>query len=199
MKKIDIDTWEKKVKVNNKLVPKKKVLEYYRKIWKSDKDFRNAVKTNGVFVRASYHNKDVIKRKNIKINNLQDLEKAIHEHAVEFILPVKKTKYKSFVDVDMPKKYLPKKKSISKSIVDKLKQANVKLGMVVESPRGVHIYSNTDKRTIRKALKQIADENKQMIVGKTSKDKIVLDPNETAVAIPNSLSTKGKPYRKWKL
>ena len=186
---------EKKVKVNNKQIPKHEVLRYYRNLWKKNPAFRNTVKTKGVFIRASYKNKDVIKRHNIRINNLKDLERAVDQHAVEFIIPIKKTRYKNYVDIDMPRKHLKQKRSIAKSIVNKMRK-KTKVNMVVETPRGIHIYSNSDKKTIHKACKQIADEDKRMIVGKTSKNKIVLDPNESAVAIPGSLSTKGKPYRR---
>jgi hypothetical protein len=191
------ETWNKPIVVGNKEIEKKKVLDYYKKLWKKDKTFRDTLKKEGIFVRASYGKKGVIKRKGIKIKGINDLEKMIHEHAVEFILPVKKTGFNSFVDIDMPKKHIPKRRQIARSIIDKLKKRKIQINLVTDSPRGVHIFSKTDKKQVNTALKEIVEGDERMRVGKTSKTKIVLDPSESAVAIPNSLSIKGKPYKKW--
>ena len=196
---IEIDTWDKKVKVNNKMVPKKKVLDYYRNLWKNDIRFRNTVKKNGIFVRASDGGKSVIRRKGIKIDNIEDLEKVIYEHGVEFIAPTKNVDI-NVIDIDMPSKYIPKKRQISHKIVQELKSQGVKVSVVTDSPRGAHVFSKSSKPQLRKALKMISDNDKakRFHVGKSSQDKIVLDPGEPNVAIPRSLSIKGKPYKIWK-
>ena len=100
----------------------------------------------------------------------------------------------------MPKRYIPKKRQISRTVVNKLKKRGIKVSMVTDAPRGAHIFSRASKGDIRKALKDIAkeDKNKRFYVGKSSNKKIVLDPSEPNIAVPNSLSIKGKPYKKWK-
>lgn len=194
-----MNTWDKKVKVNNKLVPKRKVLDYYKTLWKKNRRFRETLKKKGIFVRASYGKKSIIRRKNININSMKDLEKVVHEHGVEFIAPTKNVD-KNVVDIDMPKKYLSKRKPISRSVVKELKKRGVKISLVTDSPRGAHIFSKSSTSKLKKALKEIAqaDSDKKFHVGKSSKKRIVLDPAEPNVAVPNSLSMRGKPYKQWK-
>ena len=192
-----MNTWSKKVKVDNKMVSKRKVLDYYRKLWKEDKTFKDTVKKKGLFVRSSFGKKSVIRRKGIKINNITDLEKVVNEHAVELITPVKNTKANSLVDIDIPRSQLSNKKKISRSIVKRLKEKDIDVALVTDSPRGSHIFCRSKKPKLKKALKEIASEDKKLYVGKSSKDKVVLDAGEPAVALPNSLSIKGKPYKKW--
>jgi len=194
-----MNTWDKKVTVNGQNIPKRQVLNYYKKLWKNNRRFRETVKKKGIFVRASYGKKSVIRRKNISINSYKDLEKAIHEHGVEFIAPTKNVD-KNVVDIDMPKKYLPKKRIISRSVARELKKRGIKISLITESPNGSHIFSKSTKPQIKKALTEIAldDKDNKFHVGKSSKNKIVLDPYEPNVAIPYSLSIKGKPYKPWK-
>jgi hypothetical protein len=195
-----MDTWNKKVKVNKKMIPKKKVFKYYKKLWKENPTFRNLLRKKGVFVRASYKNgKTAIKRKGIKIKNINDLERAIKEHSVEFIAPTKNID-KTVVDIDMPSKFIPRKRYISRKVVNELKKQKIPVSIVTDSPRGAHIFSSATKSQLKKALEKIVkkDKDKKFYVGKSSKKKIVLDPYEPNVAIPDSLSTKGKPYKRWK-
>jgi hypothetical protein len=194
-----MNTWDKKVTVNGKHIPKKQVLRYYKNLWKNNRRFRDTLKKNGIFVRASYGTKSVIRRKNISIGSYKDLEKVIHEHGVEFIAPTKNVD-KNVIDIDMPKKYLPKKRRISRSVVNALKKKGIKISLITDSPNGSHIFSKSTKPQIKKALSEIAleDKDKKFHVGKSSKHKIVLDPSEPNVAIPHSLSIKGKPYNPWK-
>jgi len=197
MKKIDIDTWEKKVKVNNEKIPKKKVLDYYREMWKN-KSFRDVVTKKGIFVRANYGNKSIIRRKNIRIKSFEDLKKVVHEHGVEFISPVKNFGYDSILDIDMPKKHLKNRKGIVRSVVRKLRSKGITVAEVTDAPRGAHIFSNTKKKDMKKALRQIAKDDDTFHIGKSSSKKVVLDPDEPNIAVPGSLSIKGKPYKKWR-
>lgn len=197
MKKIDPESWKKKVKVNNKKVSKKKVLDYYSTLWKR-KSFRDVLQKDGIFVRADYGSKSIIKRKNISIKKFKDLKKIIHEHGIELITPLKNTKYNSVVDIDMPKKYVDNKKHISQTVVDKLRDEGVKINMVTDAPRGAHIFSKSKKSKVKDALKKIAGSDDKFYVGKSSKKRIVLDPDEPNIAVPGSLSIKGKPYRIWR-
>ena len=193
-----VDTWNKKVKVNKQMVPKKKVLSYYRKLWNKSPGFRSLLKKKGAFIRATYDGKVIIKRRKIKFNNWDDVEEAIKEHSVEFHIPVNKLKYKSYIDIDMPKKYGSDKQRIARSIVSRLKKHKTNIAMVVDSPHGIHIFSNTSKQKLVKSLNEVASEDKRLMVGKSSSSKITLDPHEPNTAIPESLSYKGTPYRKWK-
>jgi len=190
-----MDTWKKEITVGNKKLQKKKVLQYYRNLWKK-KSFRDIVRKKGVFVRASY-GKPVIKRKNIKIDTFNDMRKIIHEHGVEIISPVKNIGYKSAVDVDMPKRYLKGRKKNAWTVIRRLKESRVDVAEVTDSPRGVHIFSRSKKSDMRQALERIAKEDSRFHVGRSSKQKIVLDAGESNMAIPGSLSIKGKPYKKW--
>ena len=182
-----------KVKVNNKFVSKETVKKHYRKKWKK-KSFRNLIKKQGVFTKNSFKGKTVVKRKNIKINNWEDLEKQLDNHAVEFIIPTKKTG-KRFVDVDIPKNRLNNKSNIKKHIVKNLKNRNVDIDSITSTPSGIHIFTKSSKSKLVNALKSIQHKDKRFKVGrKRSSSKIILDPYENAVAIPGSLSIKGKPY-----
>ena len=179
------------------MVQKKSVLEYYRNLWNESPTFRTLLKKKGAFIRATYDGKVVIKRRGIKFNNIEDLENAVREHAVEFHIPAKETKYASYLDIDLPPRYQSNKKSVSRSLVDKLKKKNVNVSLVTDAPSGIHVFSKTPKQKLMKALHEIEAGDKRLLVGKSSKTKIVIDPNEPNVAIPGSLSYKGKPYRKW--
>ena len=88
---------------------------------------------------------------------------------------------------------------ISRSIIKKLKTKRVNISLVTDAPSGIHVFSNTPKSKLMKALHEMETEDKRLIVGKSSKTKIVIDPNESNVAIPNSLSYKGIAYRTWKV
>ena len=191
-------TWDKKVKVNNTMVPKKKVLAYYKRLWAESPGFRSMLRTKGAFIRATYDGKTVIKRKKIRFEEWKDVEAAVKEHAVEFHIPANKTKFASYVDVDMPPPYVPKKQPIARSLINKLRRRNINVSMVTDAPSGIHIFSKTPKHKLIKALKDIEANDKRILIGKSSRTKIVIDPNEPNVAIPGSLSYKGKPYRKWK-
>jgi hypothetical protein len=194
-----MDTWNKKVKVNKKMIPKKTVLAYYRKLWAESPGFRSLLKKKGAFIRATYDGKTVIKRRKIKFNNWGDVEEAIKEHAVEFHIPVNKLKYKSYVDIDMPKKYQPDKHRIARSIVNKLKKRKINISLVTDAPSGVHVFSKTNKSKLMKALNEVANEDKRLLIGKSSETKVIMDPNEPNAAIPGSLSYKGTPYKRLKL
>jgi hypothetical protein len=192
------DTWNKKVKVNNQAVPKKRVRDYYKRLWNKDPNFRENLRKKGLFIRAMYNGKPTIVRKGIKIQDWADLEKLIRDHAVEVHLPVKQYDYVSYIDVDMPPRYVKNRKQLGKSLVNRLKKKGVKVALVTDSPSGVHIFSNTKKAELKNALKEIASEDKRFAVTRSSKTKIALDPTEPNTAVPGSLSCKGKPYWKWK-
>lgn len=197
-----MNTWDKKVKVNNKYVPKRKVLDYYKNLWNSSTRFRNLLKKNGAFIRASYNGKPVVKRKKIKIKDFDDLKRAIKEHAVEFHVPSKKTPYTSYLDIDLPPRYKKRRKQVSRSVIDQLKDEGVNVSLVTDAPSGAHIFSTSPQSKLKKALQNIKNKNKRTKkryhIGKSSRNKIVLDPSEPNVAIPDSLSMKGKPYKQWK-
>ena len=144
-----MNTWDKKVKVDNKMVSKQKVLDYYKKLWKNDKAFKDTVKKKGLFVRSSFGNKSVIRRKGIKIDNIKDLEKLIHERSVELIAPVKNTEANSLVDIDVPRSQLSNKKRISRSIVKQLKEKDIDITIVTDSPRGSHIFCRSKKPKLK--------------------------------------------------
>jgi len=188
-----MDTWNKKVKVSNKNITKKSVRDYYKKLWKSDKTFRETIKKKGLFVRASFNGKPIIRRKHIKVDNWNDLEELIKNHAVEFHTKSSNVS-RSYIDVDIPKSKIGNKKSICSKIINALKKNNVKIKKVTDSPSGVHIFTTSNKKKLIGSLKEL--DNNKYHIGKTSKDKIILDPHEPNVAIPRSLSIKGKPYRK---
>jgi len=192
-----MDTWKKKVKVNKKNIEKKKVKLYYKQLWKN-KSFRNLVTKDDVFVRASHNNKSIIKRKNVKIKNWQDLENQIERHAVEVHVPTKKTGMR-YIDVDIKGKDVKNKKRIGKSIINKLRKQKVNVSMVTDSPSGVHIFSKSPKSKVVTAVKKIESEDKKVRVSKSPKGRktVALDVNEPNTAIPGSLSIKGKPYKKW--
>lgn len=194
-----MNTWDNEVVVNKKKVPKKNVLRYYKKLWRESPLFRRILKNKGAFVRATYGNKAVIKRKNVKINNVDDLEKIIKEHAVEFIAPTKNID-RSVVDIDMPSRFIPRKRYFSRKIVNALKKQKIPVSIVTDSPRGAHIFSSATKSELKKALDNIVqnDKDKNFHIGKSSNKKIVLDPYEPNVAVPDSLSCTGKPYKRWK-
>ena len=82
--------------------------------------------------------------------------------------------------------------------MNQLKSEGIKIDFVTDAPRGAHIFTKSTKPQLKQALKRIADKDERMHVGKSSKSKIVLDPGEPAVAVPGSLSMKGKPYVRWK-
>jgi hypothetical protein len=193
-----MNTWDKKVRVNKKFVPKKKVLNYYRKLWRESPVFRNTLKKKGAFVRATYGNKTIIKRKGVKVNNIDDLEKLIKEHSVEFIVPTKNID-RTVIDIDVPPKFMPRKQYLSRKVVKELQIKKIPISIVTDSPRGAHIFSSAPKLRIKNALTEIAkdDSDNKFHVGKSSKTKIVLDPYEPNVAIPGSLSCNGKPYKRW--
>jgi len=191
------DTWDKTITVDKKPIPKKRIREYYRRLWKKDPAFRNSLKKNGLFVRAIYNGKPTIVRKGVKVKDWDDVEGLIKDHAVEFHLPAKKFNCRSYVDIDMPPRYAKQRSKIAHSIVDKLKRRNINVKTVVNSPSGLHILSNTDKGKMKAALKDIATEDRRLAVAKSSRTKITLDVNEPNGAVPGSLSYKGKPYRKW--
>jgi hypothetical protein len=193
-----VDTWDKKVRVNNRAIPKKKVLAYYKNLWDTNPSFCKILKENGAFIRASYDNALVIKRKKVRISSYADLERAIKEHAVEFIAPTKNID-RSLVDIDMPPQFIPRKRTLSRNVVNALKKQKIPVSLVTDSPRGAHIFSSANKTELKKALDAIADgdKDKKFYVGKSSKKKIVLDPYEPNVAIPGSLSCNGKPYKRW--
>lgn len=193
-----MNTWDKKVKVNKKMIPKRNVLAYYRKLWNESPIFRSLLRKNGSFIRATYDGKTIIKRRGVRFYNFNDLEEAVKEHAVEFHIPTNKTKYASYLDIDVPPKFQPNRKKIAISIVNKLKNKHVNVSLVTDAPSGAHVFSTTPKAKLMKALHEIEAEDKRLIVGKSSKTKIVMDPNEPNVSIPGSLSHKGKPYRMWK-
>ena len=192
-----MNTWDEKVKVNKTLVPKWKVLAYYKRMWNENPGFRSMLRKKGVFIRADYNGKMVIKRHNIKLNNWKDVENEIRQHAIELHTPFKNTKYISYLDVDLPPPYISNKTPIAKSIIKKLKKKRINISMVTDAPSGVHIFSKTPKAKLIKAIKQLADEDKRFAVARSSKTKITLDSTEPNVAVPSSLSYKGKPYRKW--
>jgi hypothetical protein len=193
------DTWEKTVKVNNKRIPKKKVLAYYRDLWRSSPMFRNYLRKKGAFIRATYNGKTVVKRRAIVFRNWADVERAVKEHAVEFHIPVKSLRFASYLDVDLPPPLVKDRKRISRSILKKLRTQNVNISMITDAPSGVHILSSTPKKKMVAAVKEIeARDPKRYKVGKSSPSKIVLDPNEPNVAVPGSLSYKGAPYKRWK-
>jgi len=189
------DTWNKKVKVNNQAVPKKRVRDYYKRLWNKDPSFRENLRKKGLFVRAMYNGKPTIVRKGIRVKNWEDLESLIRDHAVEF--HASKTGYPSYLDVDLPVHLIPKRKSIARSLISKLKKKKVYISMVTDSPSGVHIFSKTPKQKLNKALKDIEAKDKQILIGKSSSTKIVIDSNQPNHAIPQSLSIRGKPYKKW--
>jgi hypothetical protein len=191
-------TWDRKVRVNKKMVPKREVLAYYKKLWAESPEFRSMLRTKGAFIRASYDGKTVIKRHNVKLNNWNDVESIVREHGVEFHVLAKKTKFASYLDVDLPPRQIPNRMPIARSIIKKLKSKKVNVSLVTDAPSGVHIFSKTPKPKLIKALKEIEAKDKRIFVGKFSKTKIVVDPNEPNFAVPNSLSCKGKPYRVWK-
>jgi len=183
------------VKVNNRFTSKDKVKQHYKKQWRK-KNFREILKKEGVFTRNSFNGKSVIKRKGVKIKNWKDLEKQINQHAVEIIVPAKNIS-KSFVDIDIPKEKLKNKRSIIKDVVTHLKKQKIKVKSVTVSPNGGHIHTNNSKNILVSSLKNIEKQDKKFHVGKSSKKKIVLDPYEPNVAVPGSLSIKGKPYKEF--
>lgn len=191
-----MNTLKKKVRVNKKQVTKQKVLDYYKKQWRK-KSFKDTVTKPGLFVKADYNGKTVVKRKGIKVNEFKDLEQLVVQHAIELVVPVKQTGHRSYVDVDMPKKYMKDRRSIGRSLLDKLRKKKIKVKTVTDSPSGIHIFTNSSKSDLKNALKDIEQKDSKFHVGKTSKSKIVLDPYEPFVAMPGSLSIKGKPYKKW--
>lgn len=191
------DTWDKTIRIGNKRVKKKDIRSYYKRLWERDPTFRKNLRKNGLFVRAVYNGRPTIVRKGIKVKDWDDVEDLIKNHTVEFHLPTKKYSYPSYIDIDMPPKYIPKKSQIARSIIGKLKRKNVNVALVVDSPSGVHIFSKTKKARLRKALEEIEADDKRFAVTKTSKNKIALDPAEPNAAVPGSLSCRGKPYRKW--
>jgi hypothetical protein len=79
-KQMNDDTWDKKIKVNKQNVPKKRVREYYRKLWNKDPSFRNNLKKNGLFVRAIYNGKPTVVRHGIKVKDWGDVEELIRDH-----------------------------------------------------------------------------------------------------------------------
>ena len=190
-------TWDEKVRVNKTLIPKWKVLAYYKRMWNENPGFRAMLLKKGVFIRADYNGKSVIRR-NVRFKGWNDVETAIRQHAIEFHVPFKSIKYASYLDVDLPPIYVPNKTPIAKSIINKLRKKKVNVSMVTDAPSGVHIFSKTPKSKLVKAIKEIEAEDKRILVGRSSKTKIVIDSNEPNVAIPGSLSYKGRSYRKWK-
>jgi hypothetical protein len=192
-----MSTWDEKVRVNNTLVPKGKVLAYYKRMWNENPGFRAMLLKKGVFIRADYNGRSVIRR-NVRFKGWKDVENAIRQHAIELHTPFKNMKYASYLDVDLPPIYVPNKTSIAKSIIKKLKKKRINISMVTDAPSGVHIFSMTPKTKLVKALKEIEAKDKRIFIGRSSKTKIVLDPSEANSSIPGSLSCKGKPYRVWK-
>ena len=98
----------------------------------------------------------------------------------------------------MPNKYVKNKRRISRGLLNKLKKKGIKIKLVTDAPSGSHIFCDSTKGKLKKALKEIANDDERFHVGKTSKSKIVLDPAEPNVAVPGSLSYKGEPYKRWK-
>ena len=194
-----MSTWDKKVMVNGRLVKKQIVREYYKNQWKK-KSFRNLIKKKGVFVRSYFNGKSIIQRKNIHINNWNDMEDAIKNHAVEFITPVQNINAGGIIDIDLPKRLAPKKKTLTRSVIRKLKSMGIKIKEVNDSPQGAHVFTASSKKETKKALQLIANEDKKhrFHIGKQSKSKIVLDADEPNIAVPGSLSIKGSKYKKWK-
>jgi hypothetical protein len=193
-----MDTWNKRVRVNGKRVKKKAVRDYYKKLWNKDKGFRDNLRKRQLFIRADYDGKQTIVRNGVKIREWNDLETLIKNHSVEFHLPVSQYNYNSYVDIDMPPRYVPRKRAITKSLMGRLKRKGVNIALVVDSPSGAHIFSNTKRQKVKEVLKEIAAEDARFAVKKTSKTKIVLDPAEPNAAVPGSLSCRGRPYRKWR-
>ena len=194
---MDDDTWNKKIVIGGKKVPKWKIRDYYKRLWSRDPAFRAHLRKKGLFIRADYKGKPTIVRKGIRVKDWDDVEELIKDHAIEFHLPSKQYDYPSYVDVDMPPRFAKTRKQLGKSLVNRLKKKGVKVSLVTDSPSGVHIFSKTRKAKLKPALKEIAKEDKRFVVGKSSKTKIVLDCNEPNGAVPGSLSYRGKPYRTW--
>jgi hypothetical protein len=190
-----MDTWDKKITVGTKKVKKSKIRDYYHQLWNKDPRFRAHIKKKGLFVRAMYKGKPTIVRKGIKVKDWEDLESLIKDHAVEF--HASKTEYPSYLDVDLPTNLISKRKSIARSLIRKLKKKKVNISMVTDSPSGFHIFSKTSKQKLNKALKDIEAKDKKILIGKSSSTKIVIDANQPNHAIPQSLSVRGKPYKKW--
>jgi hypothetical protein len=186
-----MNTWNKKVKVGGKSVPKSQVRAYYKKMWKNP-NFRRNVTQKGVYIRADYNGHTVIRRKGIRIKNWNDMERLIKGHAVEFISPVNKMGYKTGIDVDIPKSKLRSKATVRKKVLHQLRKDKVNIRLVTDAPHGVHVFSNSSKSRIKSSLRKVG---RGYHVGRHAKNKIVLDPYEVAVAIPNSLSTRCKPYK----
>ena len=195
------DTWDKKIRIGDRYVTKRYILRHYAKLWKNDPEFRRLVKKKGVFVRAVYGNRPIIKRHNIRINNFEDIKELIKEHAVEFHIPQKKLKDETAIDIDVPKKLRSngKKTEVLRDCIKYLKRGT-KIKAVVRTPDGgYHIHvDKIPKRTMIKLLKPIAQEHAKFVdLGKRKKkDKINIDVAEPNIAIPGSMSVKGKTYKR---
>ena len=194
------NTWDKKIKIGNKYVPKKRILRHYAKLWKNDPYFRRLVTTDGVFVRAVYNNRPVIKRRKIKIKSFEDLRELIKDHAVEFHIPQKKLKHEMAIDIDVPKRWQKNGKRIEvlNACIDHLKK-EVRVKAIVKTPSGYHIHiDRIPKRKVKKLLKPVADRYAPLVtLGKEkNKRKIIIDVAEPNIAIPGSLSITGKVYKK---
>jgi len=195
-----MDTWEKKIRLGNKFVKKKQILAYYKRLWKNSKLFRKLVTAKGVFVRAVYKNKPVIKRRKIKIKDFKDLEELIKDHAVEFHIPQKTLEQIAgmhAIDVDIDQKHLKLRNKLIKEMVSALKRNKIKPKFIVKSPSGFHIFiDKRQKKAAKKALAEIVD-NKNIRFAKSVRGGVAIDLNEPNIAIPGILSVKGgKRYEK---
>ena len=194
------DTWEKIIRLGKKRLKKKQILNYYAKLWKNDKLFRKLVTSEGVFVRAVYKNKPVIKRRKIKIESFEDLKELIKNHAVEFHIPQKtlQRKHNMFsIDIDVPEKMW--RSSVKTRLLHSLlghlsKNKKIKVRQVVRTPRGYHLFVSGNKREVKKTLKPAVQDIPSAVFGKRKGNSIVIDLNEPNTAIPGSLSVHGGKY-----
>ena len=188
------DTWEKIIRLGKKALKKKQILNYYAKLWKNDRLFRKLVTSEGVFVRAVYKNKPIIKRRKIRVKSFEDLKELIKNHAVEFHIPQKtlrKVAGLHAIDVDIDERKLKLRPKLMEEFVRKLRQHGIKPKIIVKTPSGFHIFINyTDRKKAKKALAELAD-NKNIKIAKSVKHGVAIDFSEPNIAIPNILSVKG--------
>ena len=153
-----ISTWDKTLKLGKKKVTKKQILRHYARLWKNDPEFRRLVKRDGVFVRAVYGNRPVIKRRNIKVKSFEDLKELIKEHAVEFHIPQRKLDKEIAIDVDVPKKLKNngKKNVVLDECLQNLKRETQVKAVVKTPDGGFHIHiKKIPKRKLFKLLKPL--------------------------------------------
>ena len=169
-----------------KTIPKVKVLKYYQRLWK-DPEFRKDITANGVFIRADYNGKGVIRRDIGKIKSFDDMKELIRQHAVEFI-----GFSRPFLDIDANG---PRPDWLVEPSRKALESAGLGVLKVVQTPRGYHILP--EKITTVQKLRSVA-KGLGVKIGRTppaSSGKPSIDVSRKFRAIPGSLSMRGPPYK----